>query len=108
MNVSFKIGPLTQEADWQQLASLLGDPSPVVKSVIHHLMLLNVKSYLIEAPYIDRDYSSDYRFFYAQTFKTYERHCQRIHFFAEDISKLFTLPQWTDRVKALEETSRRS
>ena len=108
MDVSFKIGPLTQEADWQQLASLLGGVSPVVKSVIHHLMLLNVNSYLIEAPYIDRDYSSDYRFFYAQTFKTYDRHCERIHFFAEDVSKIFAIENWSERVRALQETSKRS
>jgi hypothetical protein len=108
MNVEFQIGPLLKEADWKQLASLLGGASPVVNSVIRHLMLSRVNSYLLEDQYIDRDYSSDYRYFYAQTFKTYDRHCKRIHFFAEDISKLFSLTQWTERVKALEETSLRS
>ncbi len=108
MNVSFKIGPLEQDADWQQLVSQLGGASAVVASVIHHLKGLNAKSYLIETPYIDRDYSSDYRFFYAQTFKTYDRHCQRIHFFAEDVAAIFATENWGKRLAALQATSDRS
>ncbi|WP_156162979.1 hypothetical protein [Bradyrhizobium sp. LTSP857] len=108
MNVTFQIGALLNDTDWKQLGSVLGGPSTVVNSVIRHLMLSNVTSYLLEDRYIDRDYSSDYRHFYAQTFKTYDRHCKRIHFFAEDISKLFSLPHWSNRVKALEYTSQRS
>ncbi|MGY3478419.1 hypothetical protein [Bradyrhizobium ottawaense] len=108
MNVTFEIGPLAHPTDWQQLASLLGGPSNVVNSVIHHLMLSNATSYLIESPYIDRDYSADYRYFYAQTFKTYARHCRRIHFFAEDVAKIFAIKNWNERVQALEATSKRS
>ncbi|MET4483481.1 hypothetical protein [Bradyrhizobium sp. F1.13.3] len=108
MNVSFEIRQLKNAADWKQLSVVLGGASDVVSSVIHHLMLSNVTSYLIEDPYIDRDYSSDYRFFYAQTFRTHERHCKRVHFFAEDVDKILALPNWTDRVKALETTSLRS
>jgi hypothetical protein len=105
MHVDFQIGALDKEADWKQLAGLLGGPTKVVTSVIHHLMNLKVTSYLLESQYIDRDYSSDYRFFYAQTFKNYQRHCKRIHFFAEDISKIMSLPDWTSRVEALRKTS---
>jgi hypothetical protein len=108
MNVSFEVGHLKNQADWKQLGTLLGGASSVVSSVIRHLMLSNVVSYLIETPYIDRDYSSDYRFFYAQTFKTYARHCKRIHFFAEDVALILALPDWTARTKALEATSLRS
>jgi hypothetical protein len=108
MHVDFQFGALDKEADWKQLADLLGGPTKVVTSVIHHLMNLKVTSYLLEGQYIDRDYSSDYRFFYAQTFKNYQRHCKRIHFFAEDISKILSLPDWTSRVEALRKTSRTS
>jgi len=108
MNVTFEIRHLKNEADWKQLSVVLGEASDVVSCVIRHLMLSRVTSYLIETPYIDRDYSSDYRFFYAQTFKTYGRHCIRIHFFAEDVSKILALPNWNARVVALQETSLRS
>jgi hypothetical protein len=108
MNLTFQIGPLEAEADWKQLAALLGGPAKVVNSVIHHLMNLKVNSYLLESQYIDRDYSSDYRYFYAQMFKTYERHCNRIHFFAEDVSQIFALSEWAQRVEALGRTSLRS
>src|ERR1700730_2396257 len=108
MNVTFQTGALDKEADWKQLGTLLGGPSNVVTSVIHHLMNLRVTSYLLEGQYIDRDYSSDYRYFYAQTFKNYERHCKRIHFFAEDVSTILSLPEWTARVEALRRTSGRS
>jgi hypothetical protein len=108
MHVDFQIGALDKEADWKQLAALLGGPTTVVSSVIHHLMHLKATSYLLESRYIDRDYSSDYRLFYAQTFKNYQRHCKRIHFFAEDISKILSLPDWSSRVEALRKTSHKS
>src|SRR5712691_11302943 len=108
MHVDFQIGTLDREEDWKQLAALLGGPTKVVNSVVHHLINLGVTSYLLESQYIDRDYSSDYRFFYAQTFKNYQRHCKRIHFFAEDISKLMSLPDWASRVDALRKTSHTS
>jgi hypothetical protein len=61
-----------------------GAGNRVFKSILHHLVTVGCVSYLIESRYIDRDYSSDYRRFYAQTFRTYDRHCKRVHFFAED------------------------
>ena len=118
MNVTFEIRHLKNEADWKQLGAFLsgasqlgaflGGASDVVSCVIRHLMLSNVVSYLVENPYIDCDYSSDYRFFYAQTFRTYDRHCKRVHFFAEDVGAIFALPNWNERVKALQATSLRS
>lgn len=109
MNVDFKIAPLKTLEDWAGLAEVFGGPSRVVNSLIRHLITVNVSSYLLETRYIDRDYSSDYRRFYAQTFKTYDRHCQRVHFFAEDIEAIVTKkPTWLERAKALQATSRRS
>lgn len=109
MNVDYEIGQLQTGADWKQLATLLGGESQrVVHSVIRHLITVRVKSYLCETRYIDRDYSSDYRAFYAQTFKDYNRHCRRIHFFAEDVEALVADPNWATRVDSLQKTSKRS
>jgi hypothetical protein len=108
MNVDFEIGVLHSTADWTALADLLGGHQfRVVASVIRHLKIINTTSYLIESRYIDRDYSADYRSFYAQTFKTYARHCRRVHFFADDISS-FAAAGWTKLVKALQDTSNTS
>src|ERR1700693_209139 len=102
MNVEFRIAQLQSQEDWAGLAQLLGGGCRVVNSLIRHLIIVQVCSYLLETRYIDRDYSSDYRRFYAQTFKTYDRHCQRIHFFAEDIASIIANPTWVERVQALQ------
>lgn len=109
MNCEFLIGSLTNPSDWKSLADTLGGQNePVVQSIIRHLITINVSFYLVESHYIDRDYSSDYRRFYAQTFRPYDRHCVRVHFFAEDIGDIMRAPSWSDRVAKLESTSKRS
>jgi hypothetical protein len=109
MNVEFIIGRLKNKQDWENLAEALGGTgSRVVRSIIRHLITINVDSYLIESRYIDRDYSSDYRRFYAQTFRTYDRHCKRVHFFAEDVASIIGKPKWTERQQVLQATSKRS
>ena len=60
MNIEFIIGHLQGKQDWANLAEALGGgTSRVVQSIIRHLITVNVRSYLIESRYIDRDYSSD-------------------------------------------------
>jgi hypothetical protein len=108
MNVDFKIAQLESPEDWAGLAQILGGASRVVQSMIRHLITVQTRSYLFETRYIDRDYSSDYRRFYAQTFKTYDRHCQRVHFFAEEVGKIIGSTGWLKRVELLQATSRRS
>jgi len=109
MNVDYLVGQLKEESDWKTLAECLGGGNHrVVASIIRHLIVTGAKSYLIESRYIDRDYSSDYRRFYAQTFKTYDRHCKRVHFFAEDLQVIGSQPNWTDRTEVLQKTSKRS
>src|ERR1700733_12886037 len=104
MNVDFKIAQLESPEDWAGLAETLGGSSRVVLSIIRHLRTVQTRSYLLETQYIDRDYSADYRRFYSQTFKTYERHCQRVHFFAENIAPIIGNPVWLKRVEALQAT----
>lgn len=108
MDVDYRIGSLKNTADWAGLADQLGGDRPLTQSIIRHLISTNVCSYLIEGRYIDRDYSSDYRRFYAQTFQTYGRHCKRVHFFAEEIADIIARPTWAERVVALQATSRKS
>ena len=89
MLISYTAASLDTDADWDALAQVLSDGHPeIVSSTIRHLRVLGVKSYVVEDPYIDRDYSADYLHFYARTFRTHARQCKRAHFFSEDISPL--------------------
>src|SRR5579872_7607886 len=109
MNLDYAVGKLETNEDWAGLAEALGGENqrPVL-SIIRHLITIGAKSYLIESRYIDRDYSADYLRFYAQTFRAYDRHCKRVHFFQEDIEAILTRPTWSERVTALQRTSKRS
>src|SRR5258707_14781046 len=109
MNLDYAVGNLESIGDWGPVADALGGPDhPPVQNIIRHLITLGANSYLIESRYIDRDYSADYRRFYAQTFRTYGRHCERVHFFQEDVGAILALPTWSERVRDLQRTSKRS
>ncbi len=85
MKITHTVAPLDSPESWSRLAGLLGGEAlDVVRNTIRHLRVLNAKSYVLEDPYIDQDYSQ----FYVRTFRTYERHCKRVHFFSRDISPL--------------------
>ena len=89
MRVTYSIGALDTPAAWDGLAHALGDGHPdVVQNTIRHLQILGAKSYVLEKPYIDRDYSADYIEFYARTFRDHPRHCSRAHFFSQDVTPL--------------------
>ena len=104
MKVSIESVSLDTDTAWDSLPRVFGDGHPeVVQSTIRHLRVLGVKSYVLEDPYIDRDYSSDYLEFYARTFRAHSRHCRRIHFFSEDISQLLRVPLSTDRLNEFRE-----
>lgn len=109
MNLEYAVGTLENKTDWAPLADELGGAHHrTVQSIIRHLITTGAKSFLVESRYIDRDYSADYRRFYAQTFRTYGRHCKRVHFFAENVGTIMSLPTWAERVAALQKTSKRS
>ena len=102
MRVAYSIGSLETAADWDGLAQVLGDGHPdVVQNTIRHLRTLGAKSYVLEEPYIDRDYSADYLEFYARTFRTHPRHCSRAHFFSADVSPLLSADLSTERLRQL-------
>ncbi len=109
MQIKYTIESLDTVDAWEKLAEAFGDGHPEgVKSTIRHLRILDVKSYVLEDPYIDRDYSSDYQYFYAGTFRTYARHCKRVHFFSDDISSLLAQPRSTEQLRQLREFGRKS
>lgn len=70
--------------------------------------MLGASSYVLEHPYIDRDYSADYFHFFARTFRTYQRHCKRVHFFTNDISPLISRPLSTGRLHKLQQLPSRT
>ena len=109
MRVTYTVESLNTVDTWAKLAAALGNGHPeVVQSTIRHLRLLGVKSYVLEDPYIDRDYSADYQHFYARTFRTHARHCKRAHFFSDDVSSLLSQPQSTERLHQLRQVAQSS
>ena len=106
MKIKYRAEPLDSQAAWSRLAEALGGGAlEVVRNTIRHLRVLGVKSYVVEDPYIDRDYSADYLHFYARTFRAHERHCKRVHFFSNDVSPLLSRPLSTDRLVEIQRVS---
>ncbi len=104
MRITYTPKALDTADAWAGLAHALGDGHPLaVHSTIRHLRILGAKSYVIEDPYIDRDYSADYLHFYARTFRTHARHCKRAHFFTEDVSPLLHKARSTEQLHQLRE-----
>ena len=109
MRITYTVESLDTAETWAKLAADLGDGHPeVVHSTIRHLRILGVKSYVLEDPYIDRDYSADYLHFYARTFRTHPRHCKRAHFFTDDISSLLGELWSAEQLRQLREVARTS
>lgn len=110
MKVKYTVAQLNSDDAWSELAQILGGGKrlPVVSSVIRHLRVINPKCYILEGRYIDRDYSADYLRFYAQTFRTHDRHCKRVHFFSNDVTEIFTKSDFMDRFPVIQESFRSS
>ena len=109
MKIRYTVELLDNQGDWSRLAETLGgEDLGVVRNTLRHLRVLDVKSYVLEDPYIDRDYSADYLHFYAQTFRAHERHCKRAHFFSDDISPLLRRPLSTERLGQIRDFTRRT
>ena len=109
MRITHNVELLDSPESWSHLGRLLGgEVLDVVRNTIKHLRVLNAKSYVVEDPYIDQDYSRDYSQFYARTFRTHERYCKRVHFFSDDISPLLQRPISTTQLNSLEDFSKRT
>jgi hypothetical protein len=78
---------------------LAGDrSSPCADALISHATGIGAKFAVLEEPYTDQDYSSDFLQFYASAFKDHPRHTRRVHLFSEDVSGWFEKPL-LDQVK---------
>ena len=100
MKMAYTVELLDGPEAWARLAQALGGATfDVVRNTIRHLQVLGAQSYVLEDPYIDRDYSADYLHFYARTFRAHDRHCKRVHFFSADISPLLRRPLSTDALR---------
>ena len=75
----------------QKLKQILaGDrSSPCAEALVAHATDIGAKFAVLEEPYTDQDYSSDYLNFYASAFKDHLRYTRRVHLFTEDISGWF-------------------
>jgi hypothetical protein len=108
MRVILKGVELTPQGAQSLRQQIAGDRSSVsVEALFKHVADLGAKYAIVETPYIDRDYTSDYLSFYAGAFKDHARTTKRIHFFTEDVSQIFELPL-CDQVDALEALSQKS
>ena len=107
MLITYTVQSLDTADAWAKLAHAFGDGHPeIVHNTIRQLRILGAKSYVLEDPYIDRDYSADYLNFYARTFRTHARHCKRAHFFSDDISPLLRQPRSTEQLRQLRQVAR--
>ncbi len=69
MRIGYTVEPLDSEDDWSRLGDALGGRGlDVVRNTLRHLRALDAKSYVLEDPYIDRDYSADYLHFMPERF----------------------------------------
>jgi len=62
------------------------DNSHISNYILNYLTYFNVKYFLKEEKYVDKDYMIDYSKFYARSFENYSKFTNRIHFFTGDIS----------------------
>ena len=107
MKIRYSVKPLDGQHDWAGLAAEFGgDDLDVVRNTIRHIRVLDAKSYVIEEPYIDRDYSADYEYFHARTFRSHERYCKRIHFFSNDMSPVLRRPLSTGQLSRIQDSTR--
>jgi hypothetical protein len=91
--MAIRVVELVTAQHWTDLESLLGTGqgnTEITTNIIKHLRELNACSALIDDDYIDRDFSEAFSAYYAKTFKRHSKVCQRVLFFASDLSSLLS------------------
>ena len=68
-----------------------------------YLRTLNALTIVTEYEYTDHDYLDDYATYYARCFRSYERRCKRLHFFAAPLSQETFLAALTGNSLSAEE-----
>jgi hypothetical protein len=78
-------------------------PPDQVTYLGQYLQRLGAKAIVTESHYIDRDYIFDFSVFYARSFRNYDNHCRRMHFFACALTK----DQWKALFGTLDDAERK-
>lgn len=74
-------GVIDLSLGFQPLLDKYGRDNPVLKSVLGHAWSLGAETAIVEYRYIDQDYRSEHRDFYAGTFRRYPSVAERLLFF---------------------------
>ena len=69
-----------------------GGSSVCASAIVEHLKDIGATYAIVEYPYTDLDYSTDYWSFYATAFHEYPRFTKRVHFFKADVSAIVGKP----------------
>ena len=77
-------------------------PPDQVTYLGQYLQQLGAKTIVTESHYIDRDYIFDFSVFYARSFRNYDNHCRRMHFYACALTK----EQWKALFGPLDDAER--
>lgn len=92
MLANSQLVPLADQSQWDQLDQIIGPSrqSPLVTNLLAAARANGCRFALIEAPYIDRDFSASFSAFYASLFRPYRKLCRRLHLFRCDLTELFS------------------
>lgn len=93
MSIALKgVLPFSEDSLYEALSNNYCQKSEVSKRQLpaylyRYLQIMEAKTMVIEAPYIDADYLDDFSSFYVKCFKDYDRYCKRLHFFSTSLSE---------------------
>jgi hypothetical protein len=105
MKAQITVDVPSDDASWQTLTASFnaGQPSDLLNVLVARLRSAGAQSVLSESFYIDRDFSAAYAAFYATLFRPFRKYCQRVHFFANDLTPLLTAPDTISLQELLED-----
>jgi hypothetical protein len=81
---------LGDDEGWVKLRAELQDVQshPLLDGSLKNLRSQGALSCLIEAIYVDRDFSAAFSAFYSTLYRPYQKYCRRLHFFQGDLGEL--------------------
>lgn len=88
----FEILPFTPDHLFASLGNTFRSPAEVgahsgAQYLRRYLEFLGVQTIVVENGYVDGDYLDDFASYYVRCFRSYDRHCKRLHFFDRAIDK---------------------
>jgi len=96
---------LATAGDWEAFGKELAPRGlgPTLSAVLSRLKEMGAASAIIEREYLDQDFTAEFSEFYAKLFRRHSKVCQRIHFFAGDVTPVLQLEKAAELGRALEE-----